>query len=100
MSKVQQQATQRVQQQYPQYAGNPMIMSMIEPQVGQQLVQQQILLDEAAKLGIHASDADVRQFSADRVRRAEVLFPGGKFIGQEQYASLIQSRFDMYGGGL
>ena len=38
---------QRVQQQYPQYAGNPMIMNMIEPQVGQQLVQQQILLDEA-----------------------------------------------------
>ena len=31
--KVAQLATQRVQQQYPQYAGNPMIMNMIEPQV-------------------------------------------------------------------
>ncbi len=40
-------ASQRVQQQYPQYAGNPMILNMIEPQVGQQLVQQQILLAEA-----------------------------------------------------
>ena len=53
---------QRVQQQYPQYAGNPMIMNMIEPQVGQQLVQQQILLDEAEKLGIHVTDADVRSY--------------------------------------
>ena len=94
MTKVQQQATQRVQQQYPQYAGNPMIMSMIEPQVGQQLVQQQILLDEAAKLGIHASDADVRNF-LQTGPPAEVLFPGGKFIGQQQYAALIQSRFDI-----
>jgi peptidyl-prolyl cis-trans isomerase D len=52
--KVTQMATQRVQQQYPQYAGNPMIMNMIEPQVGQQLVQQQILLEEATNLGVRS----------------------------------------------
>src|ERR1700756_3276528 len=45
--KVSAMATRRVQQQYPQYAGNPMIMNMIEPQIGQQMVQQQILLNEA-----------------------------------------------------
>lgn len=93
-TKVQQLATQRIQQQYPQYAGNPMIMQMIAPQVGQQMVQQQILLDEAAKLGIHATDADVRNF-LQTGPPAEVLFPGGKFIGQQQYAALIQSRFDI-----
>src|SRR5579863_3478376 len=92
--KVAQLATQRVQQQYPQYAGNPMIMNMIEPQVGQQLVQQQILLDEADKLGIHVTDADVRNY-LQTGPPGQVLFPGGKFIGQERYAALIQSRFDI-----
>jgi peptidyl-prolyl cis-trans isomerase D len=92
--KVTQLATQRVQQQYPQYAGNPMIMNMIEPQVGQQLVQQQILLEEAEKLGIHVSDADVRSY-LQTGPPGQVLFPGGKFIGQDKYAALIQSRFDI-----
>jgi peptidyl-prolyl cis-trans isomerase D len=92
--KVAQLATQRVQQQYPQYAGNPMIMNMIEPQVGQQLVQQQILLDEAEKLGIRVTDADVRQY-LQTGPPGQVLFPNGKFIGQDKYAALIQSRFDI-----
>src|SRR5208337_4587009 len=61
-SKVAQMASQRVKQQYPQYAGNPMILNIIEPQVAQQLVQQHILLAEASTLGIHVTDADVRQY--------------------------------------
>ncbi len=92
--KVAQLATQRVQQQYPQYAGNPMIMNMIEPQVGQQLVQQQVLLDAADQLGIHVTDADVRTY-LQTGPPGQVLFPGGKFIGQDKYAALIQSRFDI-----
>ena len=92
--KVTQLASQRVQQQYPQYAGNPMILNMIEPQVGQQLVQQQILLDEAGKLGIHVTDADVRNY-LQTGPPGQVLFPNGKFIGQDKYAALIQSRFDI-----
>ena len=92
--KVAQLATQRVQQQYPQYAGNPMIMNMIEPQVGNQLVQQQILLDEAQNLGIRVTDADLRRY-LQTGPPGQVLFPDGKFIGQDRYAALIQSRFDI-----
>jgi peptidyl-prolyl cis-trans isomerase D len=92
--KVAQLASQRVQQQYPQYAGNPMILNMIEPQVGQQLVQQQVLLDAADQLGIHVTDADVRTY-LQTGPPGQVLFPGGKFIGQDKYAALIQSRFDI-----
>src|SRR6202041_2898857 len=92
--KVTQLASQRVQQQYPQYAGNPMILNMIEPQVGQQLVQQQILLNEAGKLGIHVTDGDVRTY-LQTGPPGQVLFPNGKFIGQDKYAALIQSRFDI-----
>ncbi len=93
-AKVQQLAARRVQQQYPQYAGNPMIMNMIAPQVGQQLVQQQILLNEAEKLGIHVTDADLRAY-LQTGPAGQVLFPNGQFIGADKYAQLIQGRFDM-----
>ena len=92
--KVEQLATERVQQQYPQYASNPMILSLIEPQVGQQLVQQQILLDEAERLGIYADSNDVRQY-LETGAPATVLFPNGKFVGDQQYAAIIASRFNI-----
>ena len=62
--KVSAQARQQLQQRNPQYASNPMIVNLFEQQVGQQLVQQQILLAEAAKLGISANSDDVAQFLA------------------------------------
>ncbi|MGA9584156.1 MAG: peptidylprolyl isomerase [Terracidiphilus sp.] len=92
--KVSAQARQQLQQRNPQYASNPMIVSLFEQQVGQQLVQQQILLAEAAKLGISANSNDVAQFLHEG-QAGQVLFPNGKFIGQDQYAALISTRFDM-----
>ena len=87
-------ARMQVMQRNPQYADNPMIVSLFEQQVGQQLVQQQILLAEASKLGIHVSSADVRQF-LQTGPSGQILFPGGKFIGTDRYAALIQSQFDI-----
>ena len=92
--KVSMQARQQLQQRNPQYASNPMIVSLFEQQVGQQMVQQQILLAEATKLGISANGDDVKQF-LHQGQAGQVLFPNGKFIGQEQYAAMIASRFDM-----
>ena len=92
--KVSQQARQQLQQRGPQYASNPMIVNLFEQQVGQQLVQEQILLAEAQKLGISATSDDVIAF-LHQGQAGQVLFPNGKFIGQDQYASLIATRFDM-----
>ena len=78
----------------PQYANNPMIVSLFEQQVGQQLVQQKVLLEEAARLGIKASDDDVRNFLRTGENGA-VLFPDGKFIGEAAYAQLISDRLNM-----
>jgi len=85
---------QQLMQRNPQYADNPMIVKLFESQVGQQLVQQQVLLQEAAKLGIRASNNDVRQY-LQTGPTGEVLFPNGKFIGQDQYANLIATRLNM-----
>jgi peptidyl-prolyl cis-trans isomerase D len=92
--KVSQQARQQLEQRGPQYASNPMIVNLFEQQVGQQLVQQQILLAEAEKLGMTANNDDVVAF-LHQGQAGQVLFPNGKFIGQDQYAALIASRFDM-----
>lgn len=89
--KVAQMTSQRIQQQYPQYAGNPMITQIIEPQVAQQLVQEHILLAEADRLGVHASDDDVRRL-LHTGGYAQVFFPDGKFIGPEAYKNLIATR--------
>jgi peptidyl-prolyl cis-trans isomerase D len=62
--------------------------------VGKQLVQQQILLAEADKLGIHANDQDVIQY-LHQGQAGQVLFPNGKFIGEEQYTNLIATRFNL-----
>jgi peptidyl-prolyl cis-trans isomerase D len=92
--KVEQVARQQLQQRNPQYADNPMILNFFESQVGQQLVQQQVLLQEAAKLGIHATDDDVAQFLRTGPT-GEVLFPNGKFIGKDQYQAIIAQRLNM-----
>ena len=82
---------QLAQQRYPD---NPMILNLFEQRVGQQLVQQQVLLEEADKLGISATKEDVRQY-LQTGSAGQVLFPGGKFIGDDQYAALVAQRFNM-----
>jgi len=92
--RVQQIARQQVQQRNPQYADNPMILNFFAQQVGQQLVQQQILLAEADRLGISANSQDVAQY-LHTGPTGDAIFPGGKFIGDQQYAALVSSRLNM-----
>src|SRR5208337_1161464 len=91
---VTQRARAQLQQRNPQYADNPMILRIYEQQVGQQLVQQQILLDEAKKLGIEASNEDVSQFLHSG-SFGEYLFPKGQFIGDDRYADFVSRQFNM-----
>jgi peptidyl-prolyl cis-trans isomerase D len=84
----------RAQLQQQRYPDNPMILGLFAQRVGQQLIQQQVLLEEANKLGIRASADDVRQY-LQTGQAGQVLFPGGKFIGDDQYANLVATRFNM-----
>ncbi len=90
-ARVEQIAENELQQRGPQYANNPMLVQLFEQQVGQQLVQQQVLLEEAHRLGIHATDDDVRQYLRTGPT-GEVLYPDGKFIGDDAYKQLIDER--------
>jgi peptidyl-prolyl cis-trans isomerase D len=91
-TKVEQMARKQLQQQ--RYPDNPMILGLFEQRIGQQLVQKQILLAEAEKLGIHATQDDVIQY-LHTGQAGQVLFPDGKFIGTDMYTRLIADRFDM-----
>jgi len=51
-------------------------------------------LGEAEKLGIRATPDDVRKY-LQTGQAGEVLFPGGKFIGEDRYADLVATRFNM-----
>jgi len=92
--RVQQIARQQIQQRNPQYADNPMIMNFFTQQVDQQLVQQQILLAEAGRLGIGATNEDVATYLHTGPTGA-VIFPNGKYIGDEQYAALVNNRLNI-----
>ncbi len=84
----------RVQMQQQRYPDNPMILSLFAQRVGQQMVQEEILLVEADKLGIHATKDDVRQY-LQTGQAGAVLFPGGNFIGEDAYTNFIATRFSM-----
>jgi peptidyl-prolyl cis-trans isomerase D len=87
-------ARRQAQQQNPKYLESPGIMRIFEQQAGQQLVQQQILLAEADKLGVTATGNDVVQF-LHQGQFGEIFYPNGKFIGMDRYTAFVTSQFNM-----
>ena len=57
-------------------------------------MQQQILLAEAGKLGIYATDDDVRQF-LHQGQFGEYLYPNGEYIGLERYTNFVIGQFNI-----
>jgi peptidyl-prolyl cis-trans isomerase D len=71
-----------------------MIMPYYTQRAGQELIQQRIMLAEAGRLGITASDADVSRFLHSG-QFGMALFPNGKYIGDTQYAEFVSNYFNM-----
>jgi peptidyl-prolyl cis-trans isomerase D len=87
-TKVQQAAESQLRLRYPQYANDPRILQIFEPQIAMQLVQEKVLLQVAAKYGITAGESDVLRVLSTGPN-AQVLYPDGKFIGEDAYKRLI-----------
>ena len=85
-------ARQQMQRQH--YPDSPMLLNLFEQRVGPQLVQKQILLAEAEKLGIQATNDDVNKF-LHKGQFGEFLFPNGQFIGQDRYTAFIANQFNL-----
>lgn len=71
-----------------------MLMPIYMQQAGQSLIQQHILIEEARRLGITASDDDVRRF-LHTGQLGQILFPDGQYIGDARYAELISDQLQM-----
>jgi peptidyl-prolyl cis-trans isomerase D len=89
-SDVQQVAQRMLQrQQLPD-----MLLPYMMQRVGQGLIQQHIELLEANRLGLNVTDEDVRRF-LHTGQWGMVLFPGGKYIGDSQYAEFVSEQFGL-----
>jgi peptidyl-prolyl cis-trans isomerase D len=84
----------REQMQRQHYPDNPMLLNLFEQRLGPQLVQKQIMLAEAQKLGIQATNDDVIKF-LHKGQFGEFLFPNGQYIGDDRYAAFIASQFNL-----
>jgi peptidyl-prolyl cis-trans isomerase D len=70
------------------------VLPFMMQRVGQGLIQQHIELMEARRLGLNVTDDDVRRFLHSGMW-GTVLFPGGKYIGDAQYAQFISDQFGL-----
>jgi peptidyl-prolyl cis-trans isomerase D len=67
----------------------PMIMPRAISQSVEQLIVGKAIVSEAGRMGLKATDEDVRD-ELQHGRYSQTLFPGGKFIGEQAYESLLQ----------
>jgi peptidyl-prolyl cis-trans isomerase D len=87
---VQREARAMVAQQFPR--GGPqasMLLPYFASQAAEQLINEKALVVEAHRLGLRVSDEELRE-DFQHGQLAAVLFPDGKFIGEEQYENLLQ----------
>jgi peptidyl-prolyl cis-trans isomerase D len=71
------------QQRYPDQ-----LLPFLMPQVAQQLIQEAELRYEADRLGLHVSDDEIRD-ELQHGPMAETFYPGGKWIGPQQYEEVL-----------
>lgn len=90
---VQRMATNMVRRQFPKGAP-PQLAGIFQEQASQQLITQSVFLYEAHRLGLDASDEELRH-ELQQGAFSEQIFPNGVFIGTDQYTSLVQNEFQL-----
>ena len=79
-----------------QFKGNvpPGLMAYIMPRAAETVIARKMLEYEANRMGLGVSNEELTN-ALHQGQMGEVLFPGGKFIGEEQYEMLIQSQLNL-----
>lgn len=87
---VHQTAQQMLQQQMPQGGANmAMLLPFFASRAAEQLITRQALLTEAHRMGLRAMPDEVRD-ELQHGRYAAYFFPGGNFIGEQEYEERLQ----------
>ncbi len=87
---VERQAKQMLQQQFPR--GSAMASQLLPyfaSQAVQQLIMQKAVLSEAQRMGLRATDEELRD-ELQHGRYAATFFPNGNFVGQDAYEERLQ----------
>src|SRR3984957_1035062 len=87
---VQREARAMIRQQMPR--GGPqaaMLMPYFASQAAEQLINEKALVAEAHRMGLHVSDDELRD-ELQHGQLGSILFPDGKFVGQEEYENFAQ----------
>ena len=89
---VQREARGMLEQQFPRGGEQAsMLMPFFAQRAAQLLIQQKVVLAEAKRLGLRATDEEVRDELQNDPNYKGVFFVDGNFIGQEKYEALLQS---------
>jgi peptidyl-prolyl cis-trans isomerase D len=87
---VQREARAMIRQQFPR--GGPqasMLLPYFSSQAAEQLINEKALVAEAHRMGLRVNDDELR----DELKHGQLgsmLFPDGKFVGQEEYENFVQ----------
>jgi peptidyl-prolyl cis-trans isomerase D len=87
---VQREARAMIRQQFPR--GGPqasMLLPYFASQAAEQLINEKALVAEAHRMGLRVSDEELRD-ELQHGQLGSMLFPEGKFVGQEQYEDFVQ----------
>jgi len=94
VNEVEREARAMVRQQFPRGGAQAsMLLPYFASKAAQQIINEKALVAEAHRMGLRASDEELR----DELQHGQYIatfFPNGKFMGQEEYENLLQ-RNDM-----
>ena len=87
---VQREARAMIRQQFPKGGAQAsMLLPYFANQAAQQLINEKTLVAEAHRLGLRVSDEELRD-ELQHGQLGAMLFPDGKFVGQEEYENFVQ----------
>jgi len=94
VEQVKEAARNMAQQQAQQYGANasmlmPLLMQQATQRAADQLIDREALVAEAQHMGLKATPQEVKD-DLQHGRYASVFFPGGTFIGEAEYTSMLQ----------
>lgn len=87
---VQREARAMIRQQFPK--GGPqasMLLPYFASQAAEQLINEKALVAESHRMGLRVSDDELRE-ELQHGQLGAMLFPDGKFVGQEAYEDFVQ----------
>jgi peptidyl-prolyl cis-trans isomerase D len=88
---VQREAREMLRQQFPRGgAQTEMLLPYFAERAAQNLISRKALIAEAERLGLRVSDNELRD-ELQHGQYSPTFFPSGKFIGAQQYESILQN---------